>query len=234
MLIGVVDSGIPMQSDHTGDQSSLLVEGCNFSLNNQDCLRIDEGVEDRLNHGTLVVQTLENYVQRPRLCVARVFDRHLATSALQVAAAIDWLVCQRSAGQRVSVINLSLGLRQDRDCLRQACDRAIQAGIVLVASSPAHGEPVYPSAYADVIRVTGDARCDRGEFAYLNSAQATFGASVRSVDGVPVGASMATAHVTGKLVQLANNFGGDISAAVTQLRHSAQYQGADLTPYQQI
>jgi hypothetical protein len=71
--------------------------------------------------------------------------------------------------------------------------------LILIASTPARGAPVYPAAYPGVLRVTGDARCGPAEVSALGGVPADYGACVRDVDGTPGGASLAAAHVTGLL-----------------------------------
>ena len=133
-------------------------------------LREGEALADQLGHGTAVLARLRREASRVPVLMAQVFQQHGSTSALQVAAALLWLV-----EQGVSVVNLSLGLHQDRPVLRQACAEAQAAGVLLCASSPAQGMRVYPANYPGVIRNTGDARCAAGQWAWLNSAQADFG-----------------------------------------------------------
>ncbi|WP_446731499.1 subtilisin-like serine protease QhpE, partial [Pseudomonas soli] len=90
--------------------------------------------------------------------------------------------------------------RQDRPVLRLACAEAVAAGVLLCASSPARGEPVYPASYPGVIRVTGDARCAAGQWSWLDTPQADFGAAVGAA-GV-AGASLACAAFTGRVAAL--------------------------------
>ena len=109
---------------------------------------------DRLGHGSCLLDVVAAHAPAVKFAIAQVFHDRMVTSAVLVAAALDWL-----AERKVRVINLSLGLRQDRGVLRAACERAVADGIVLCASTPARGEPVYPASYPGVMRMTGDARC---------------------------------------------------------------------------
>lgn len=184
--IGLVDSGA---------MGVPLVESAAFALDD-DTVSQGPATPDRLGHGSRVAAILHHCAPGADLLVAQVFHDRLATTAAQVAAAIDWLV-----DRQVSVINLSLGLRESRASLEAACRRALAAGVILCAATPARGDPVYPAAYPGVLRVTGDARCDRLEFAALGAAHADFGAHVRPLDGSldGAGASMACAHLSGHL-----------------------------------
>ena len=125
--VGVIDSGC---SPH---QASYLLQGRRFWLEDGQ-LREGEMLPDQLGHGSEVVAALQGEGGPVPLLLAQVFASQASTSALQVAAALLWLV---EAG--VTLVNLSLGLQQDRPVLHQACAEALAAGVLLCASSPARG-----------------------------------------------------------------------------------------------
>ena len=215
LRIGLVDSG------HTPAQAPLIHTARRFWLDDQQ-LRQGPLEADSLGHGAAVIANLTAEAGSSCLCLAQVFGARGQTSALQVAAAIHWLI-----EQDVALINLSLGLRQDRPLLRQACAAAIEAGILLCASSPAQGEPVFPASYPGVLRVTGDARCAPGQWSWLNSAQADFGASLRTVPG-QAGASLACAAFSGQLAAfLQRNPGVSRVALLEYLHQGATFIGAE-------
>lgn len=178
---------------------------------------------DVLGHGSRIADVLLHFAPQAELLVAQVFRERLATTALQVAAAIDWAVANGA-----HIVNLSLGLRAPRPVLAAACARAAAAGVVLCAAAPARGQPVYPAAFPGVLRVTGDARCARGEIAALAAAHADFGAHVRPLDDdlSGAGASMACAHVGGLA---ARHFaaGGGADSLRAWLRAQARYHGVE-------
>lgn len=213
LLVGVVDSG------HAPAQAGSIRAGQRFWLEGE---RLREGalITDDLGHGSTVIASLTANAASLELCVAQVFDGRGRTSAVQVAAAIHWLI-----EQGVALINLSLGLRQDRPVLRQACEAACEAGILLCASSPAQGEAVFPAAYPNVLRITGDARCEAGQWSWLNSAQADFGAPVRM--GL-AGASVACAVLSGQIAAyLQREPGAGCDAVIEYLRHGAAFHGPE-------
>lgn len=189
--IGVVDSGFSERQN--------VVSSASFVLHDHQ-LWLEDCQPDRLDHGTSVIEVIEAVAPGSEIVSAQVFQDRYTTSAVQVAAAIDWLIAEG-----VQVINLSLGLRNDSDALREACTKAMAQGATLCAASPARGEPVYPSAYPGVFRMTGDARCERREISHLNSRFADFGACVRPMDGAlgssgaSIGCAHLTAHVAGYL-----------------------------------
>ena len=93
---------------------------------------------------------------------------------------------QRPAGRRAllwlveegaTLVNLSLGLHQDRPVLRQACAEAQAAGVLLCASSPARwagvsGQLSWRAAYHR------RCRCAPGQWSWLGSGQADLGGYV--------------------------------------------------------
>ena len=192
LRIGVVDSG------HSAAQRVQVVAGRRFSLV-EDGLVEGALLDDPLGHGCAVIEAIGRRAPSAVFCVAQVFDQRGVTSALQIATAIDWLIAQD-----VSLINLSLGLRQDRPLLRTACAAAVARGIVLCASSPAQGEGVYPASYPQVLRVTGDARCTEQQWSWLDSAQADFAACVRGTypgqSGASLGCAALSGHIAGFLL----------------------------------
>lgn len=152
--------------------------------------------EDVHGHGTTVAGIVLHYAPRARLLNAQAFGARARGDAAAVADALRWLIVERAR-----LVNLSLGLPHDRDVLRAAVAEALASGVILIASTPARGAPVYPAAYPGVLRVTGDARCAPGEVSALGGQPADYGACPRDLEGTPGGASFAAAHVAGLLVR---------------------------------
>ncbi len=216
LRIGLIDSGI---SPH---QQYRLAAARAFPLPEAAVNDIDDW-RDRLGHGSALAQILIDQLPEARLWVAKVFDHRLTTGAAQVAEAVDWLV-----DSGVRLINLSLGLRSDRVVLAKACQRAREAGVVLVAASPAMGGAVYPASYPGVLRVTGDARCQPDEHSWCPSGQADFGACVRTGRSPVVGASVATARISARVGRYLCETVSDLSdpdRLRNWLREQARYQG---------
>ncbi len=198
--IGIIDSGF------RPDQAPRVRASAGFVAGAHEVSRAD-AIADRLGHGGAILDLVSWGAPDATFVVAQVFRERLAASAAQVAAALDWVV-----DQGAQVVNLSLGLRNDRDVLARACERALAAGVIVCASSPARGEAVYPAAYPGVLRMTGDARCRRGEISHLATRYADFGAHVRPLGNGPagVGASAGCAHLSGEI----GRFLGDGGAAI--------------------
>lgn len=222
-VVGVIDSGV---------DSSLMprvVSGRAFELDVDGRVSFADDINDGLNHGTQTARALLSHSPKTQLCVAKVFAQGLATSATQIASAVEWLI-----EQDVGLINMSLGLTSDRASIRNACELARARGVVIIASSPAHGAAVYPAFYSSVISVTGDARCEIDEYSYLKTSQVEFGACVRSMSGDVAGASIAAAHFSGLLAQRFNereDLRDGYLDVIDELRCSAQIIGIDQTPW---
>ncbi|MCU0121205.1 S8 family serine peptidase [Pseudomonas sp. B2M1-30] len=214
--IGVVDSG------HSAAQRVQVVAGRRFTLL-EDGLVTSELRDDPLGHGSAVIEAISRRAPAAQICVAQVFDQRGVTSALQIASAIDWLVAED-----VRLINLSLGLRQDRSLLRAACEAAVARGVLLCASSPAQGAAVFPASYPQVLRVTGDARCTDEQWSWLDSAQADFAACVHGTypgqSGASLGCAALSGHIAAFLVEHPEASNAEV---IDWLRQNARYRGPE-------
>jgi len=87
---------------------------------------------------------------RTRLVVARVFDAEGCASDAAITQAMDWAVDQGAA-----VVNLSLGGTEGSLLLRDAGQRALDAGVLVVAAAGNHGRGAveYPAAYEEFVSV---------------------------------------------------------------------------------
>jgi hypothetical protein len=211
IVVGVVDSGV------TAGFPGLV------ALRRFDADTGARTVDDRTGHGTGIARLLREHGDAPGLLVAQVFAQTQRCSPAQIAAALDWLVESGAA-----LVNLSVGLRQAAACLRLACERAEAAGVMLVASAPARGAPVYPAAYAQCIAVSGDARCADDEISWLGSANADFGAQpfLLAGDKHSGGASYAAARISGRIARLLAA-GTPAAAIATTLHAQCRYHGPE-------
>ncbi|KAF1050728.1 MAG: Subtilisin DY [Stenotrophomonas maltophilia] len=216
LLIGVVDSG------YAPEHAAQVVASRRFQLV-ADGIAKAPAQADALGHGSAVCAAILQAVPTVRLCLAQVFDARGVSSAAQIAAALDWL-----GEQGVRLINLSLGLRDDRAALREAVAARVAAGTLLCASSPAQGAAVFPAAYPGVLRVTGDARCAPEQWSWLATPQADFAAAVNGAQPGQAGASLGCASFCGHLAALLEQCPQSSNAELLSLmRERAHYRGAE-------
>lgn len=218
--IGIVDSGF--RAGCIGSQQVVKAQA--FVLE-EGKLYQQPATDDVVGHGSALLEVIAKAMPEAEFYIAQVFHARLTTSAIQVSEALKWL-----AEQGVAVINLSLGLRQDRPELRQICEQLAAQNILLCASTPARGEPVYPAAYEGVLRMTGDARCAQHEISALHTRYADFGAHVKVSETV-IGASAGCAFLTAEVAKgLAENPAADRPWVIAWLNKRAHYHGIEQRP----
>ena len=217
LAVGLIDSGVAGLAP-----ASVAASRCFLAAQSGDVTQGD-AVDDQLGHGTALARILLRVAPEIGLYNAQVFSHQLSCSAAQAAAALVWLL-----EQNIRLVNMSFGLREDRQLLRQACARAVNSGVVLVAAAPARGEPVFPAAYPGVISATGDAHCAPGEISLLENGQADFGGHVRAAGTNVAGASVGCAHVSAQAARfLAIHPGGSPAQLRVWLAAQASYCGPE-------
>jgi len=150
--VGILDSGADIAPK----------EACAFEANADGDICLSDPWPDHIRHGTIIAQAIRESTRSADFLVAQIFRHRPTTTPAVVAAGLDWLV-----DKGAQIVTMSFGLRADRPVLREACMRAIAAGVILVAASPARGGAVFPAAYPGVISVSGDARLQKGELSAL-------------------------------------------------------------------
>ena len=125
VLVGLVDSGV------AADLQARIAAESAFVLGRGDAVEQRTATEDAIGHGSSIVRTILVAAPAARIVNAQVFHDSITAPPAVIAAALGWVVEQ---GARV--VNLSFGLRQDREVLREACEAARAAGAILLAASP--------------------------------------------------------------------------------------------------
>jgi subtilisin family serine protease len=157
--------------------------------------------QDLLGHGTAVTAAIQERAPCATIVPVRIFARHLRSTPLALAAAIDWAV---AAG--VDLINLSLGSLNmaHRELFTSSVQRASQAGVVVIAARSAEGLPCLPGVLAQVIGVELDWDCPRSRYRHDAGSERVFRTAgyPRPIEGVPPrrnlhGISFAVAAMTG-------------------------------------
>uniref|UniRef100_A0A831U1J1 Subtilisin n=1 Tax=Geobacter metallireducens TaxID=28232 RepID=A0A831U1J1_GEOME len=105
------------------------------------------GIIGARNNGTGVVGVAPDV----SLYAVKVLNAGLAGDVSDVIAGIEWAI-----NNKVQIISMSIGSSLYSEALREACDRAAQAGIILVAAAGNFNSSAieYPAAFDSVIAVT--------------------------------------------------------------------------------
>lgn len=226
--VAVLDSGLADPAKVPGSHRAP-VAACRFVDIGREVLKAP-AMKDAMGHGTDVSEVICGALRSADLLIGQVLDNQGVATAAVLAAAIVW-----SLDEGADLIHMSLGLRADRPVLARAVDMAVKAGCIVVASTPARGDGTFPARYPQVIRATGDARCQRDEISALDSTQADFGGCSRHMrrgespdtDSVRFGgASLGAAHLTRFLVERIEP-GSEVTAVRAQLRAMARYRGIE-------
>ncbi|WP_455716664.1 S8 family peptidase [Anaerosporobacter sp.] len=146
--VAIIDSGI----DYTEDID--VTERKNFIPEQDDTSII---YEDLTGHGTAIagILTAKNndigitgINPNIELYSARVLDETNSAPTSRVVDAIDWAI-----EKNVNIISISFGIDSDADNLKDAIQRAYNAGILIIAAAGNDGNVEYPAAYDEVIAV---------------------------------------------------------------------------------
>lgn len=142
VLVGILDSGITAHSQF-GDVYIAHID------------LVGGGVDGPgAEHGTAVASIIagaEGIAPSAELLVVRVLDDQGLGNSFHVAAGIV-----QATDLGVDVLNMSLGVYQDTQLLREAIRYAHSKGVILVAAAGNDGYPQmpYPAAYPQVLSVT--------------------------------------------------------------------------------
>ena len=120
--------------------------------------------DDRLGHGTACSDLLLGMAPGIEILPIRVFGERLETSPQILVHAID-----RAVDEGCGLINLSLGtlLEDAATDLYRACERARQAGVLVVAAVHRHAGWSYPAAFDHVLGVQAGRFDNIWTFEYL-------------------------------------------------------------------
>ncbi len=212
-LVAVIDSGVNRTgTDLNGTpQVPQVLDGCDWVTSPTNVCR-GTGVTDENGHGTHVAGIIAakndgvgitGVAPGSQILPLRVLDANGSGYLSDIAAAIDYAVANNA-----DVINLSLGGTTNYYLIEDAINRAVTAGVVVVAaagnSGPNNTLPSYPAAYANVIAVaatdsSGVVATYSNQGSYLDIAApgsaiiSTYPTGYASLSGT----SMASPHVAG-------------------------------------
>lgn len=221
VVIAILDTGI--DTTHP-DLKDRIIDGRNFTLEG----RFND-ITDRNGHGTHVAGTIagsENgegvvgVAPEADLLICKVLDRHGSGSYRSITQAIRWATRWRGPnGERVRIINMSLGGpspdEKQYDAILQACGEGI---LVCVASGnegdsdESSMEFGWPAGYNECITVSAsDEEKKLAPFSNNSKEVDVMAPGVDVLSTYPVGkyavlsgTSMATPHVAGALALIIN------------------------------
>lgn len=147
--VGIIDSGCNQHIDITNN----LARGHNYILNTDD-------YSDNVGHGTHVAGIIAaedngfgitGIAPKANIYALKCFDANYQTTVSMLAKAIYSAVDE----YHCSVINMSLGLKANRQTLYDAIKYAFEKGVIIVAAVGNDGNDTlyYPAAYEEVIGV---------------------------------------------------------------------------------
>lgn len=139
--VGVVDSGL--YAEHTALAGARIVPGWNYADGSAD-------TSDDVGHGTFVTSIITSAAPGAEAVPLKCFTSRNSTVA-HIAAAIRGGVDDYGCG----VLNLSFGMDNDTQTLRETVEYAASKGAVMLAAVGNEGTAAlkYPAAYSEVIGV---------------------------------------------------------------------------------
>jgi subtilisin family serine protease len=150
--VAVIDSGVHADHPHVGG----VAGGVGIA---EDGRRHGDYV-DRLGHGTAVAAAIREKAPAAELYCIKVFDRELASTGQALVSAIG-----HASEVGAHLINLSLGTsnRDHEAALQRAIDRAMQAGVIVIAAGEQDGVRWLPGCLPGVWQVLLDWSVPREE-----------------------------------------------------------------------
>lgn len=221
IVIAILDTGI--DTSHP-DLKERIIGGRNFT--NEGCT---DDITDRNGHGTHVAGTIAGtqdgqgvvgVAPEADLLICKVLNKHGSGGYKGITQAIKWATKWRGPnGEKVRIINMSLGGPIPDEKQYQAILDACSEGILTVVASGNEGDSDegtmefgYPSCYGECITVSA---CDEEKklapFSNNHKQVDVIASGVGVLSTYPVGqyavlsgTSMATPHVTGALALIIN------------------------------
>lgn len=195
--VAIIDSGV--HPDHPHIDAARLLPGIAIA---GDGAITDAGSLDMLGHGTAVAAAIQGHAPDALCLPIRVFHDSLRTTARALVTAID-----RAVAARIDLINLSLGTVNPahRDLFAAAVDRAVAAGVLIVAARATEGTPCYPGSLDKVLGVSLDWDCARDAYE-MRDGEVYASGYPRPIPGVTqrrnlYGVSFAVANMSGLIAR---------------------------------
>jgi subtilisin family serine protease len=200
--VAIVDTGVNPWHSHVGGR----VDGCRLFLDERGSIREDGEFRDPAGHGTAVAGVIREGLPQAEIFAVRIFNGAGATYPSLVARGI-----LRAAAAGCSVINLSLSVDRGpgSGLVADACQAALEAGCLLVASASPERPGALPAALPGIVSAVADDALEPGEVRELGPRRFAATGRPRVLRGLPRhanlwGSSFACARVTVHLVRGGN------------------------------
>ncbi|MFP5109649.1 S8 family peptidase [Neobacillus sp. C211] len=241
IVVAILDTGC--QKDHP-DLKNRIVGGRNFTL---DYNRDPNNFNDNNGHGTHVAGTIAadgtgggvlGVAPQAQLLICKVLDSKGSGSYDSIIQGIYFAIGWRGAnGERVRVINMSLGGSEGTDLLHKAIVDAVEAGISVICAAGNEGdssedsfEYAYPGAYNEVTEI-GAVDFD-GKLAYFSNNNTEIDCVGPGVDILSTwpgsnyatisGTSMATPHIAGCMALVIQRAEKEFARSINEAEAYAQ------------
>jgi subtilisin family serine protease len=157
VVVAVIDTGVV--ASHPALAGHVLPGGWDFVGRDADPTDAPDGidqdgdgrVDEGVGHGTFVASLILAVAPDAQVLPIRALDSDALGTASSVAAAITYAVSQGA-----DVINVSAGLARSMEPVKQALERAKEAGVPVVAAAGNRQANVdFPAMHSEAVAVTG-------------------------------------------------------------------------------
>ncbi len=151
--IVVIDSGInknhPLLKDYTN------IKGIGVKLDDDGNLIIDNHYNDEIGHGTGIAYILCKYIANLELIMIKAFDTTEDVEEKKIIKVLEYI---DNSFEKIDIVSLSFGITlcDEKEQLRQICEKLHKKKIVVVAAYDNFGKMMYPACFDTVIGVDID------------------------------------------------------------------------------
>ncbi|ECO1677995.1 peptidase S8 [Listeria monocytogenes] len=224
VVVAVIDSGCQIEHEELKEN---IIDVFNFTDDDNGNLK---NVTDYTGHGTHVSGIIAARNQkhiigvapRAKLLIVKSIGQNRSSSYDALIKSLEFAINWTGEnGEKVDVINLSLGGRSDNKRLREVINDALKKNIFIVAASGNYGDGVdstneilYPGFYKEVIQVSAvNERLEPTSFSnsncnidFLGPGESIVSTYIENSYNTLSGTSMAAPHISGAICLLINLF----------------------------
>lgn len=183
--VAILDSGSSIES----------FEKIAIKIDKNQKATIEPQQELKFNHGEVINSIIND--TDINIYDIQIFDNELRTTPLHIYYALEYLL-----DKKIDVINLSLGISQDYQEIKELCQKLLDNDTTIVSSYPRRSTvQVFPASYNGVIKVTSEGMCKDDKVVSLDKNQEYFGANPFSSIKEVAGSSVAVAKFTKEYCQ---------------------------------